>query len=73
MKEIKRWNDKVIRVQDKGFRFVVLSNNDYGNKVQHQTDHSSLTELNIDNNTNFEKEVNSRISKWTLKGMMDNY
>ena len=26
LKEIKYWDDKVIRVQDKGSRFVVLSN-----------------------------------------------
>ena len=29
LKEIKSWDDKVIRVQDKGSRFVILSNNDY--------------------------------------------
>ena len=37
LKEIKSWDDKVIRVQDKGSRFVVLSNNHYESKVQHQT------------------------------------
>ena len=35
LKEIKSWGDKVIRVQGKGSRFVVLSNNDYESKVQH--------------------------------------
>lgn len=73
MKEIKHWNNKVIRVQDKGSCYVILPNSDFGNKVQHQTDHSSFTELDIDNNTNFHKEVNSRISKWTFKGVIDNY
>ena len=29
LKQIKSWDDKVIRVQDKGSRFVILSNNDY--------------------------------------------
>ena len=29
LKEIKSWDDKVIRMQDKGSRFVILSNNDY--------------------------------------------
>ena len=28
LKEIKSWDDKVIRVQGKGSRFVILSNND---------------------------------------------
>ena len=29
LKQIKSWDDKVIRVQDKGSRFVILSNDDY--------------------------------------------
>ena len=33
LKEIKSWDDKVIRIQDKGSRFVILSNNDYERKV----------------------------------------
>ena len=35
LKEIKPWDDKVIRLQEKDSRFVVLSNNDYESKVQH--------------------------------------
>ena len=72
MKEIKSWDDKVIRVQDKGSRFVVLSNNDDESKVQHQIDSSSFTETDIDYSKNFEENVNSWISKWILRGVIDN-
>ena len=72
MKEIKSWDDKVIRVQDKGSRFVVLSNNDYESKVQHQIDRSSFTQTDIDYSKNFEENVNSWISKWILRGVIDN-
>ena len=58
MTEIKSWDDKVIRVQDKGSRFVVLSNDDYDSKVQHQIDRSSFTEKDIDYSKNFEEKVN---------------
>ena len=70
--EIKSWDDKVIRVQDKGSRFVVLSNDDYDSKVQHQIDRSSFTETDIDYSKNFEEKVSSWISKWTSKGVTDN-
>ena len=71
MKEIKSWDDKVIRVQDKGSHFVVLSNNDYESKVQHQIDRSSFTETDIDYSKNFEENVNSWILKWILRGVID--
>ena len=38
LKEIKPWEDREIRVQGKGSRFLVLSNNDYDTKVSHQID-----------------------------------
>ena len=59
LKEIKSWDDKVIRVQDKGSRFVVLSNDDYESKVQHQIERSSFTEIDIEYSKNFEEKVNS--------------
>ena len=73
LKEIKSWEDKVIHVQNTGC-FVVLSNNDYESKVQHQIDRSSFTGLDTDNSKNFEEKLklNSWISKWTLKGVIDN-
>ena len=72
LKEKKSWDDKVIRIQDKGSRFVVLSNNDYERKVQHQIDRSSFSETDIDYNKNFKEKVNSWISKWTSKEVIDN-
>ena len=67
LKEIKSWDYKVIRVQDKGSRFVVLSNNNYESKVQHQIQRSSFTETDIDYSKNFEEKLNSWVSKWTSK------
>ena len=72
LKEIKSWDNKIIDVQNKGSCFVVLLNNDYEGKVQHQIDHSSYTELDNDDSKSFEEKVNSWISKWTLKGVIDN-
>ena len=36
---------------------MVLPNNDYESKVQHQIDRSSFTELDIDNSKNFKEKV----------------
>ena len=63
MKEIKSWDDKVICVQDKSSRFVVLSNNDYESNAQHQIERSSFTETDIDYCKNFLEKVNSWFSK----------
>ena len=71
MKEIKSWDDKVIRAQDNGSQFVVLSNNDYESKVQHQIERSSFTETDIDYSKNYEEKVNSWVSKWTTKEVID--
>ena len=51
---------------------MVLSINDYENNVQHQIERSSFTETDIDYSKNFEEKVNSWISKWTSKGVIDN-
>ena len=67
LKEIKSWDDKVICVQDKGSRFVVLLNKDYESKVQHEIERSSFIETDVVNSKNFEEKVNSWISKWTSK------
>ena len=72
LKERKSWYNKVIRVQEKGSRFMVLSSNDYESKVQHQTQCSSFTETDFDYSKNFEEKVNSWISKWTSKAVIDN-
>ena len=72
LKEIKSWDDKVIRAQDNGSQFVVLLNNDYESKVQHQIDRSSFTETDIDHSKNYEEKVNSWVSKWTSKEVIEN-
>ena len=33
LKEINNWEDKVVRVQDKGSRFVIMDKQDYVTKV----------------------------------------
>ena len=72
MKEIKSCDDKVVRVQHKDSRFVLLSNDDYESKVQHQIERSSFAETDIDYSKNFEQIFNSWNSKWTSKGVIDN-
>ena len=46
--------------------------NDYESKIQHQTDVSSFTELNINNSKNIKEKINSWILKWILKGLLGN-
>ena len=72
LKEIRSQDDKVIRVQDKGLSFVVLSNNYYESKVQHLIDRSSFKEIDIDYSNNFKEKINLWISKWTLEEEIDN-
>ena len=61
VKETKSWGDKVVRVQHKDSRFVLLSNDEYESKVQHQIERS--TETDIDYSKNFEQKINSWNSK----------
>ena len=42
LKEISLRNNQIVRVQDKGSRFVILDNNDYELKTQTQIDRSSF-------------------------------
>ena len=51
LKEMKSWDDKIIRVQDKGSRFVVLDTNSYIEKV----DTSSFDKLDADSSPKFKK------------------
>ena len=48
---MKSWDDKIIRVQDKGSRFVVLDTNSYIEKV----DTSSFDKLDADSSPKFKK------------------
>ena len=53
-------NHHTIRVQDKGSKFVLLSNEQYCKKVQHQINRSSFTLLRSD----FTKKIGNKINKW---------
>ena len=48
LKDIRNWDKNVVRVQDKGSRFVVLDNEDYIKKVEHQINRSSFQRLEYD-------------------------
>ena len=63
--------DPVIRVQDKGSRFVILENKDYEEKIQHQIDRSSFIQLEEDPSREFEQHVNDWIVKWHNHKVMD--
>ena len=65
MQNIISWEDKTVRLQDKGGRFVVLSNDDYCSKVEEQIARSFLTEVESNLSSTFEGEVNQWIEKWT--------
>ena len=55
VKEIKTWQNCCVRVQDKGSRFVVISNDKYCEKVNTQLGRSSFTQLPHDITKCFEK------------------
>ena len=46
--ELKSMENTVFRIQDKGSRFLLLTNEDYKNKVEHQIARSSFKELPSD-------------------------
>ena len=48
IKDIRNCDKSVVRVQDKGSRFVVLNNEDYVKKVEHQINRSSFQLLEYD-------------------------
>ena len=64
-KEMKSWDDKVIRVQDKGSRFVVLDTNSYIEKVEHQINRSSFDKLDADPSPKFKEKANNWLEKWS--------
>ena len=45
LRDIRNWDKNVVRVQDKGPRFVVLNNEDYVKKVENQINRSSFQRL----------------------------
>ena len=72
LKEIKSWDDKVVRVQDKGSRFAILENEVYEEKIQQQIDRSSFKELKDDPSKLFQQKINNWIEKWYAKKVIDN-
>ena len=59
----------VVRTQDKGSRFVLLTNEDYENKVEHQVARSSSKKLPSDPSQEFERKVKLWIDKWLSKSL----
>ena len=62
---MKSWNDKVIRVQDKGSRFAVLETNSYIEKVEQQINRSSFDKLDTDPSPKFKDKLNNWLEKWS--------
>ena len=71
LKDIRNWDKNVVRVQDKGSRFVVLNNEDYVKKVEHQINRSSLQRLDYDPTKSFEVKVNTWVEKWSQMNILD--
>ena len=61
--ELKPMENTVVRVQDKGSRFALLTNEDNENKVEHQLARSSFKELLNDPSQEFERKVKLWIDK----------
>ena len=64
---MKSWKDKVIRVQHKGSRFVILNTDNYIEKVGNQINRSSFERLNTDPSAKFKQRVNNWLDKWSDK------
>ena len=71
LQELRSLNDHTIRVQDKGSRFVLLTNEQYCKKVQYQINRSSFTLLNSDPTKIFEDKINTWIEKWISQKAID--
>ena len=72
LKEIKLWNNKVVRVQDKVSTFAIHENEVYEEKIQQQIDRSSFKELKDDQSKLFQQKINNWIEKWYAKKVIDN-
>ena len=62
----------VVRIQDKGSRFVLLTNEDYENIVEHQIARSSFKELPSDSSQEFERKAKLWIDKWQSNKTLSN-
>ena len=63
LKEIKTWKNCCVRVLDKGYRFVAISNDEYCQKVHKKIERSSFTQLPHDITKSFENKVHDFITK----------
>ena len=59
------------RVQDKGLKVILLTNELYCKKVQYQMNRSSFTLLNSDLTKIFEDKINVWIEKWISRKAID--
>ena len=55
-------------VQDKGSRFIILDNEDYVKKVEHQI---SFQRLEYDPTKSFDVKVNTWVEKWSQMNILD--
>ena len=62
---MKSWDDKVIHVQDKGSRFIVLDTNSYIEDAEHQINRSSFDKLDADPSPKFKEKVSNWLEKWS--------
>ena len=62
----------VVRIQNKGSRFVLLTNEDYENNVEHQIPRSSFKELPSDPSQEFERKIKLWIDKWQSNKALSN-
>ena len=68
LKDIRNQDKNVVIVQDKGSRFVVLDNEDYVKKVEHQI---SFQRLEYDPTKSFDVKVNTWVEKWSQMNILD--
>ena len=68
LKDIRNQDKNVVIVQDKGSSFVVLDNEDYVKKVEHQI---SFQRLEYDPTKSFDVKVNTWVEKWSQMNILD--
>ena len=54
-KEMKSWEDKIVRVEDKSSRFVALNTNNYIGKMEQQLNRSPFDKLNSEPSSEFKQ------------------
>ena len=67
LKEIKSWDNNVIKIQDKRLQFAILEDEVYEEKVQQQIDRSSFKEMK----DNLTKLFQQKVSYWIESDMLE--